>query len=111
MKDIDTEFTEINEENKNKTYIIVGILYGVIFILSIILVMGLKNQKDVVEDNINRQPQVENKNEENNNKEDNLLEEENNINNNKKDETIKEDINSTQNSNDYKNEMGILGQI
>jgi len=53
MKDIDTDFTDINKENKYKIHIIVAILYVVVIILSILLILGLKNQKDIVKNNIN----------------------------------------------------------
>ena len=49
---IDNDFVDIAKENNNTIYIIVGILYFIVIILSIFLIIGVKNQKDVVEDNI-----------------------------------------------------------
>lgn len=53
MKDVDTEFADINKESKKKIYTIVGILYIIVIILSILLFVGIKNQKEVVKDNYN----------------------------------------------------------
>lgn len=54
MKDIntDSEFTDINKENPYKNYIIVGILYIIVIILSILLIIGIRNQRQMVENNI-----------------------------------------------------------
>lgn len=57
-KDIDTDFSDINEDNKYKPYIISAILYVIVIILVLVLVFGLKNQKEVVNDNINTQNQI-----------------------------------------------------
>ena len=58
-KDIEQEFLDINKENKYKNYIIVGILYIIVIILSVFLVIGLKNKKDEIKNNINNNPTVE----------------------------------------------------
>ena len=60
MKDIDTEFIDINKESKYKNYVIVGILYLIVIILSIFLIIGLKNQKEIVEENIPNQENTSN---------------------------------------------------
>lgn len=57
-KDIDNDFSEVNEDSKYKPYIIVIILYIIIIILAILLIFGLKNQKEVVNNNINTQNQI-----------------------------------------------------
>lgn len=51
MKDVDTDFTDINKEKNYKSYIIVGILYVIAIILFILLIFGLKNQKNIVGNN------------------------------------------------------------
>lgn len=56
---IDKEFTDIDKEKINKTYIIVGFLYLLVIILSIFLILGIKNQKDTVKDNISKDEQIE----------------------------------------------------
>ena len=58
---IDTEFTDIAKENFNKNYIVVAILYVIVFILTIFLILGIKNQRDVIENNINNEENVEEK--------------------------------------------------
>ena len=58
-KDIDTEFTDIDKESKYKDYIIVGILYFVVAILFVFLILGIKNQKDVVKNDIEENIQTE----------------------------------------------------
>lgn len=45
------EFVE--KENNKKSYIIVIILYAIVIILTILFILGIKNQKDVVENNLN----------------------------------------------------------
>lgn len=46
--EMSNEFVEINKESKYKTYAIVIILYILVIILTVFLVIGLKNQKEVV---------------------------------------------------------------
>ena len=50
--EIDKDFSDIDEKNKYKDYIIVGILYILVIILSILFIIGIKNQKDVIKNNI-----------------------------------------------------------
>lgn len=76
-KNIDTEFIDIVKENNNKSYIIVGILYVAIIILSVFLVLGIKNQKDVIKDNL-KEEKVEESNMEEENSTTNAKEEQNN---------------------------------
>lgn len=52
-KDIDAEFTDINKESKYKTYVVVILLYIFVIILTILLIWGLNKQKDVVDNNLN----------------------------------------------------------
>ena len=47
----DKEFLEINKESKSKTYIIVIGLYILVIIFTILLIFGLKYQKDTVLNN------------------------------------------------------------
>lgn len=49
--EVDKDFIDINQENKYKNYIIVGILYLLVIILVILLILGLKSQKNIVEHN------------------------------------------------------------
>jgi len=56
---IDTEFTDIEKESKYKNYIIVIILYIIVIMLSILLIYGIKNQKDELKDNINNEKNIE----------------------------------------------------
>ena len=58
-ENVDKEFTDIDKENNNKNYIIVGILYVIVIILSIFLILGIKNQKDIVKDNINNEKKTQ----------------------------------------------------
>ena len=51
--DIDEEFLDIDKEEMKKNYIIISILYVIVIILSVLLILGLKNQKDIVKNNIN----------------------------------------------------------
>lgn len=98
MKDIDTEFTDIEKESKYKNYIIVGILYLIVVILSIFLIIGIKNQKDTVKENINN--------------EDNTIEtdQKENINDTNTDDNI--DISTDESNNSsFINEFEILDQI
>lgn len=55
MKDnnVDQEFLNIDKENKYKDYIIAGILYIIVIILSVFFIIGVKNQKDEIESSIN----------------------------------------------------------
>lgn len=50
--EIDKDFSDIDEKNKYKDYIIVGVLYILVIILSILFIIGIKNQKDVIKNNI-----------------------------------------------------------
>ena len=61
MKDnnVDTEFTDIDKENKYKDYIIVCILYVIVIILFILLILGVKNQREVIENNIEEEQTIE----------------------------------------------------
>ena len=85
-KNIDTEFTDIAKENLNKNYITVGILYVIVIILTIFLILGIKNQKDIVTDNISNEEQLE----------ESLLQEQNNS---SKEEVQDNNQNSNSNSN------------
>lgn len=65
-ENIDKEFTDINKGIENKNYIIVIILYIVVAILSVFLILGIKNQKDTVKDNIDSNEQIEETKDKNN---------------------------------------------
>lgn len=56
------DFKDIQSKSKNKDYIIVAILYLLVIVLSIFFVIGLKNQKDTVKDNINDKNNVQDNN-------------------------------------------------
>ena len=58
-ENIDKEFTDIDKGIENKNYIIVIILYVIVAILSVFLILGIKNQKDTVKDNINNEKPIE----------------------------------------------------
>lgn len=90
--EIDPDFSDIDKKTMKNNYIIVGILYFVVIVFSILLVIGIKNQKDTVKekidsdkeinDNIEKEskdeieaPEVPEKDE---NKEDNILKPNNN---------------------------------
>lgn len=66
IEEIDSDFADINKEEMKKNYIIIGILYFVVIILSILLVLGIKNQKDTVKDKIDSDKETNDKVEENN---------------------------------------------
>lgn len=53
-KDMSLEFKEEKKESKNKSYVIVGVLYAIVIILSVFLYLGLKHQKQVVKDNLDK---------------------------------------------------------
>lgn len=53
--EVDNDFVDINKKSKYNIYIIVCILYLFVIILSILLIIGIKNQKDVIKNNINDQ--------------------------------------------------------
>lgn len=117
LEEIDSDFADINKEEMKKNYIIIGILYFVVIILSILLVIGIKNQKDTVKDKIDSDKEVNDKVEEEK-KEDSVLPEENleqNIipNETPKEETLEENnIPNTNNNRDELNgELNILDQI
>lgn len=82
---LDTEFVDINKESKYKDYIIVGILYVAVIILSIFLILGIKNQKDIVKNNIKEEKVT-------NTVEDNLENFEQNIENNTETNSNKESL-------------------
>lgn len=132
-KVVEQEFLDINKENKYKDYIIVGILYVIVIILCVFLVLGIKNQKEEIKNNINDNNQTV---EDNKTKNDidmpDEKAEENNIeiddNNLKKEETPKleegkkenntsnnffENLSSNiqQMNEDKKNELDIMNQI
>ena len=50
---VDNEFADINKDNAIKSYIIVGILYILVLILTIFLILGIQNQKEVIDNNYN----------------------------------------------------------
>ena len=52
--DMSLEFKEDKKENKTRNYVIVGILYAIVIILSVILYLGLKHQKQVVKNNLDK---------------------------------------------------------
>ena len=43
----------VDQEKEVKNYIIVIILYIIVIILTILFILGIKNQKEVVENNLN----------------------------------------------------------
>lgn len=86
---IDNEFTDINKESKSKPYVIVGILYLLVIILSVILILGLKHQKDTINDSMSN---------ENNNPVDK------NTNNNKNDINHDDNLNNSQSDNKLDND-------
>lgn len=88
---IDTEFTDIEKLNKHKKYVIVGILYIIVIILSIFLVIGIKNQKDTVKNNIEKETTTK---KEETIKENNV-EKETEVNIEQENKSIIEDANST----------------
>ena len=57
-KNVDNDFLDVTEDSKYKPYIIVTSLYIIVIILVILLIFGLKNQKEIVTDNINTQNQM-----------------------------------------------------
>lgn len=93
---IDNEFTDINKESKSKPYIIVGILYLLVIILSILLIIGLKHQKDTINNSIDNTKTNDNVNQEQSNN--NI---DNNINNSNSDNinNTRQHTNSNQNGN------------
>lgn len=54
QEDMSLEFKEEKKENKNKSYVIVGVLYAIVIILSVFLYLGLKHQKQVIKDNLDK---------------------------------------------------------
>lgn len=50
-KNMTDDFKDINQKNKYKDYIIVGILYLIVIVLIILFVIGIKHQKDTILDN------------------------------------------------------------
>ena len=48
---VDEDFKDINEKNKNTTYVIVIILYIIVIALFVLFVIGLKNKKDEITSN------------------------------------------------------------
>lgn len=57
-ENIDNDFVDVVEDSKHKPYVIVIMLYIVVIILVIFLILGLKNQKEIVNNNINAQDQI-----------------------------------------------------
>ncbi len=54
QEDVSLEFKEEKKENKNKSYVIVGVLYAIVIILSVFLYLSLKHQKQVIKDNLDK---------------------------------------------------------
>lgn len=103
---VDEDFADIDKETIKKNYIIVGILYFVVVILSILLVIGIKNQKDTIKD------KIDNNKENTEEKEDNIKE------NVEEDEVVipnetpkEENIPNTDNNEKKDDELSILDQI
>ena len=79
---IDNEFTDINKESKSKPYVVVIILYIIVIILTILLIFGLKHQKDTVDNAINETNKIPENNEiDDSNKNENNIIDDNNIQN------------------------------
>lgn len=57
---IDSDFIDIDKDAMKKNYVIVAILYFIVIILFILLVFGIKNQKDIVKDKINNDKEINN---------------------------------------------------
>ena len=115
IEEIDSDFADINKEEMKKNYIIIGILYFVVIILSILLVIGIKNQKDTVKDKIDNDKEVNDKVEEENSKEsvipddkpkENIVPEEI-----PKGETIEENVIPDTNNDELDEGLNILDQI
>ena len=105
-EEIDSDFSDINKEEMKKNYIIIAILYFVVIILSILLVLGIKNQKDTVKDKIDSNKEVNDKLEQEKNEEVVIPEEI--PKNQTPEEIIIPDIN---NNNGLNDELNILDQI
>ena len=69
IEEIDSEFLNIDKDVMKKNYIIVGILYFIVVILSILLIIGIKNQKDTIKDKIDNDNKINEKLEEETNDE------------------------------------------
>ena len=95
---IDEDFEDIDKDKMKKNYIIVGILYLLVIILSVLLILGIKNQKDTVKDKIDDNKAVIE------NKEQNKKEE-----TNESEESILPDLNSNIENSDE--QLNILDQI
>ncbi|MBQ2946746.1 MAG: hypothetical protein IJE04_02730 [Bacilli bacterium] len=105
-EEIDSDFSDINKEEMKKNYIIIAILYFVVIILFILLVLGIKNQKDTVKDKIDSNKEVNDKLEQEKNEEVVIPEER--PKNQTPEEIIIPDIN---NNNGLNDELNILDQI
>lgn len=107
VQEIDSDFADIDKDSMKKIYIIVGILYLVVVILSVLLVIGIKNQKDTIKDKIDNNSGVNEKIDEENNDEVVIPEE------TPKDNQPKEDIvpDTNNNKNELDDELNILDQI
>ena len=104
VEEIDSEFVDIDKDTMKKNYIIIGILYLVVIILSILLVIGIKNQKDTVKDKINNDKEINNKVEED-------QKEEFVPNESPKEEQKEENIVPDTNNNKENDKLNILDQI
>lgn len=62
---IDEDFMDIDKESMKKNYIIIAILYLFVLILSILLFLGIKNQKATVKDKIDNKEETVGKVDEN----------------------------------------------
>lgn len=113
VEEIDSDFVDINKEEMKKNYIIIGILYFVVIILSILLVLGIKNQKDTVKDKIDSDKETNDKVEENNGEivvpeekpEENIIPDE------KPEEEPQKENDTPNTNNNNSNELNILDQI
>lgn len=104
-EEIDADFIDIDKDEMKKKYIIIGILYFIVIILSIFLVIGIKNQKDTVKDKIDNDKEINEKVEEEKN--DSVITEETPKDEEKEDNNIPD----TNNNNNNNNELNILDQI
>ena len=113
-ENIDKEFTDIDKGIENKNYIIVIILYVIVAVLSVFLILGIKNQKDTVKDNINDEEPIEEIKENDDAKQkeqqqnNNETQDSNNIFDDAREEV--DDFNSKQNE-QMEDELNILNQL
>lgn len=52
--EISNEFKNIEKPNKVKSYVLIAFLYSIVIILCVFLYLGLKHQKQVVKDNLEK---------------------------------------------------------